>query len=418
MEEEKKQITVAPWLRQLLVGIIGTSIGLGLSFTVNRMVENTKQQKIQRETAMMAVYDIEEILRQLKEEKDQEEKMFNTSRYVLTHQDEMDSISPDTLAMVIDYLFDNPAAIKGWTVDTRENTFNSTMEIRRNLGDIHFYDNVQLCYQVRRELKLIMENDQAFKRPYNSEDYERFIRQMSGHEVNASSTEPQPQFRAKFLKMFFPNETISLYLQRYLQRKIYYFKAIGELERMDRENKYLMSITDKDMEEYVRQNVDRTQPATAAMIQGRWELVKDDYQDIYEINADSTMTRTGMGVGQVTLMLEAEKMDVPVTIPLKFQIKGKWTFVADTLKAVYDIETFQFLSFDLDLSALPKAALERNKDSIEIKKKAIKDFYTQAYKTFNYNNTSIVQFDISGNTMMWTDVSNKGYTDYLFRKEE
>ena len=65
MEENKKQFDVFSWLKPLIISIIGTSIGVGLSFTVNRLVESHKQQKAQRETAIMAVYDIDEINRQM-----------------------------------------------------------------------------------------------------------------------------------------------------------------------------------------------------------------------------------------------------------------------------------------------------------------------------------------------------------------
>ena len=253
MKKNNKAFTVAPWLKQLMISIVGTSIGVGLSFTVNRMVETHKQQKDQRETALMAVYDIGEILRQIKAEEEQEDRMFRATRYVMTHQEELDSISPDTLYMVIDYLFDNPAAVKGWAVDTRENTFNSSMEARRNLGDIQFYDNVQSCYQVRRELKQAIEKTQIFKRPFTSEDFENFLQQLPLHERNASASKPGAEATAKFMRMFFPSESIRVYLLRHLKRKEHFNSAIIELERLNRENKYLMNITDKDMEDYVRQ---------------------------------------------------------------------------------------------------------------------------------------------------------------------
>lgn len=418
MKKNNKAFTVAPWLKQLLISIVGTSIGVGLSFTVNRMVETHKQQKTQRETALMAVYDIGEILRQIKAEEEQEDRMFRATRYVMTHQEELDSISPDTLYMVIDYLFDNPAAVKGWAVDTRENTFNSSMEARRNLGDIQFYDNVQSCYQVRRELKQAIEKTQIFKRPFTSEDFENFLQQLPLHERNASASKPGAEATAKFMRMFFPSESIRVYLLRHLKRKEHFNSAIIELERLNRENKYLMNITDKDMEDYVRQNVNRTQPATTVMIPGQWELTRNQNQYTYEFNADSSVVFTDKGISEITLMLPSEKMDVPVNIPYTCQTKGKWMLKADTLELQFDSETFEFLSFDIDISSLPKAALKRDKDSLEIKKQRIRDYFTQVNRRNNHNFSTIVQFDISGNTMLWTDFKNEGYTDQLFRKEE
>lgn len=40
-----KKIIIAPWGKQLLTSILGTAIGVGLTFTADRMMENNKQQR-------------------------------------------------------------------------------------------------------------------------------------------------------------------------------------------------------------------------------------------------------------------------------------------------------------------------------------------------------------------------------------
>ena len=42
MDNNKKQGGF-PWYRQLLITVLGTSIGVGLTFTVNRCVDSHKQ---------------------------------------------------------------------------------------------------------------------------------------------------------------------------------------------------------------------------------------------------------------------------------------------------------------------------------------------------------------------------------------
>ena len=71
MEQKKK--TDHEWLKTLLVSIIGTFVGVSLTFFADRMVERRQQKKAQRETAIMAVCDIDEIIQKLKEEKQMEE---------------------------------------------------------------------------------------------------------------------------------------------------------------------------------------------------------------------------------------------------------------------------------------------------------------------------------------------------------
>lgn len=418
MEENKKQFDLFSWLKPLIISIIGTSIGVGSTFTVNRLVESHKQQKAQRETAIMAVYDIDEITRRIKEEGALEDSLFSIASYAFTHQEDLETMSEDTLHMVITYLYDDPAEVKGWAIETRENAFNSGMEARRNLANTQFYDNVQACYQVRRELKEYMDNAAAFRRPLTSQEYEQFMQQLSSQDRDYNATWPLNKAAARLLRQVFQKQSMTLYLQRYFTRNQIYNNAKRVLERLNRENKYLMDISDEDMEEYVRQNVDRWRPATTAKIEGTWELTRGEEQIVYTFHADSTFDSTCKGVNKLTLMLREEKMDVPVNIPFTFFAQGKWTLKDDSLVVVFDKEKTKYQSLDIDFSNLPKATLERIKDSLELKKKPIMDYFTQQLKLRDFSFTNQVKFDISGNTMIWSFGVESGENEFLFRKEE
>lgn len=418
MEENKKHFDVFSWLKPLVISIIGTSIGVGLSFTVNRLVESHKQQKAQRETAIMAVYDIDEINRQIKEEEELEDSLFKITTYAFTHQEDLETMSEDTLHMVIAYLFYNPSEIKGWAADTRENAFNSGIDVRRNLANTQFYDNVQSCYQVRRELKKYMDNAQAFRQPLTSEDYEQFMSQLPAHETDVDATWPVPEAIARLLRQAFQKQSTALYLKRYFKRHEAYNSAYRVLERLNRENKYLMNISDEDMEAYVRQNVDRSLSATNALIEGTWELSRGEELATYIFRADSTIEFTCKGVNHLQLMLREENMEVAVNIPFTSYMQGKWTLKGDSLAVVFNKEKTKYLSLDIDFSNLPKAALERAKDSLEIKKKPIKDYFLQHLKNLDSDFTNQVKFDISGNTMIWNYGGKRIITEHLFRKKE
>ena len=418
MEENKKKFDVFSWLKPLVISIIGTSIGVGLSFTVNRLVESHKQQKAQRETAIMAVYDIDEINRQIKEEEELEDSLFKITTYAFTHQEDLETMSEDTLHMVIAYLFYNPSEIKGWAADTRENAFNSGIDVRRNLANTQFYDNVQSCYQVRRELKKYMDNAQAFRQPLTSEDYEQFMSQLPAHETDVDATWPVPEATARLLRQAFQKQSTALYLKRYFKRHEAYNSTYRVLERLNRENKYLMNISDEDMEAYVRQNVDRSLSATNALIEGTWELSRGEELATYIFRADSTIEFTCKGVNHLQLMLREENMEVAVNIPFTSYMQGKWTLKGDSLAVVFNKEKTKYLSLDIDFSNLPKAALERAKDSLEIKKKPIKDYFLQHLKNLDSDFTNQVKFDISGNTMIWNYGGKRIITEHLFRKKE
>ena len=134
MNELEKNQTRYPWLKQLLISIFGTAIGVGLTFFANNAVEKKHQQAAQRETAIMAVCDIDEIAQGLKEEIHIEDSLFKVAMYVSSHLELIDSFPMDTLVMAFEYLYDNPMTMKGWVADPKENAFNSGIDARLNLG--------------------------------------------------------------------------------------------------------------------------------------------------------------------------------------------------------------------------------------------------------------------------------------------
>ena len=51
MDKQQKKQLFTPWLKQFLTSILATSIGLGLTFSVNKAVDNSKKLQAQRLTA-------------------------------------------------------------------------------------------------------------------------------------------------------------------------------------------------------------------------------------------------------------------------------------------------------------------------------------------------------------------------------
>ena len=98
MNKLRKQIFI-PEFKQMSLGILATAIGVGLTFFVNNMVEKNHQRAAQRETAIMAVCDIDEIAQGLKDEIQLEDSLFKVTMYVSTHQELIASLSMDTLDM-------------------------------------------------------------------------------------------------------------------------------------------------------------------------------------------------------------------------------------------------------------------------------------------------------------------------------
>lgn len=77
----------------------------------------------------------------------------------------------------------------------------------------------------------------------------------------------------------------------------------------------MADITDDDMAEYVKKNVDKTKPATAQQLIGTWEeQFVDNNVFHYKINEDQTVELIRNEVNKLNLYLMEEKMYVPILV--------------------------------------------------------------------------------------------------------
>jgi hypothetical protein len=183
-----------------------------------------------------------------------------------------------------------------------------------------------------------------------------------------------------------------------------------------------MNITDEDIEKYIKQNSENiSKQDMADLILGTWLLNKDTIA----LHEDNTFERTWVMELQMRSILVTEQKEVLVLVPTTIHTKGTWKLDGDTLRNEYDFSTAEMLSCDFDTSNFPQSALERLKDSLEIKKEMARNYIL---KTFRHRTDTkvenVVSFDRSAHTMVWTfeeptPTGNKQTTSIqLYRKPE
>ncbi|MBQ2580401.1 MAG: hypothetical protein II574_02085, partial [Ruminococcus sp.] len=162
------------------------------------------------------------------------------------------------------------------------------------------------------------------------------------------------------------------------------------LIRLNRENKFMADITDNDMAEYVKKNVDKTMPVTAQQLIGMWEeQLVDNNVFHFKLNKDQTVVFICDEVNKLNLYLNDENVYVPILVPMTTRLKGHWSLEGDSLKMDFDNKTLEILSIDVDFSKLPKSALERSKGQ----KEPIKNEFIGMYKQRDWTISRKVSFD-------------------------
>ncbi len=391
-----RKLTVKGSLKELLMTFLGTTISIVLTFGTTALLDNHEKAAQQRQTAIMSVYDIDEIIRMLKEDMEKEKALSEVTNYVFTHQEELDSMSSDTLKMAITYLVQDMTEEPEWADDSKEKAFTGNIEVRQNMKYAQFYDNVRESYRLRRELLGHLEKDIEFSRPVSDADYHQFVQQLDFGDYDTSGNLTENASRS-LLRHAFQQHSTEFYLRCFFRRRDNYAYYIMHLTRLNRENKFMADITDDDMAEYVKKNVNKTMPVTAQQLIGTWEeQLVDNNVFHYKLKKDHTVEFVNNAVNMLDLFLKDEKMYVPILLPMTTRLKGHWELKGDSLKMDFDNKTLEILSIDVDFSKLPKSALERSKGQ----KEAIKNMFIQVAKENDWTVSRKVSFDLSGQILL------------------
>ena len=244
-----------------------------------------------------------------------------------------------------------------------------------------------------------MEKDIEFSRPVSDTDYHQFVQQLDFTDFDTDGNLTENASRS-LLRHAFQQRSTELYLRCFFRRRENYAYYIMHLIRLNRENKFMADITDDDMAEYVKKNVDKTMPVTAQQLIGTWEeqFVDNDVFH-YKLKKDQMVEFIYNAVNKLDLYLKDEKMYVPILVPTTTRLKGHWELKGDSLKMNFDNKTLEVLAIDVDFSKLPKSAQERSKGQ----KQRIKDVYIEMYQQKDWTISRKVSFDLSGQILLYEE---------------
>ena len=414
-----RNLTMKGSLKELLLTFLGTTISIVLTFGTSALLDHREKAAQQRQTAIMSVYDIDEIIRLLQEDMQKEKAFSEVTNYLYAHQEELDSVSIDTLKMAVAYLVEDVVGQPEWADDSKEKAFSGNIEVRQNMKYAQFYDNVRESYRLRRELLGYMEKDLEFSRPVSDADYRQFIQQLDFENFDTDGDLNDNASRS-LLRYAFQQRSTELYLRYFFKRRDAYAHYIMRLTRLNRENKFMADITDDDLAEYVKKNVDRTMPVTAQQLIGTWEeQFVDNNVFHYTLTKDQQVEFIGDTNNKLDLYLKDEQMYVPILVPTTIRLKGHWRLEGDSLKMDFDNKTLEVLAIDVDFSNLPKSALERSKGQ----KQAIKDMFLQVFQQKDWTVSRKVSFDLSGQILLCEETTktpwgtNKTTTTQMVRED-
>ena len=398
---EKKSKKRFDW-GQFIVTVLGTAIGVALTFVVDGIVARHNKEQAQRLTAIMVIHDIDNSVKIVKNIKEEEESNGELLRLALKQRDHLEGIPFDTLYSVLGILADSRS---DFSFDTsKEKIFNSDLDTWQNLGNMAFLDNAQLFYYNRQEFQDGVNQSTMWERPIPDEEYMQLIMRDEWATAEEFAAALMP-----FLKEKLYDNRVVYYINSSSNRLNHMTQVIDYWTAVNNENKFLMGISDQELEDYVSNINKKGVSLTRSKLLGRWVLNMGDQTNEYYFHGDHGYD---FAVDYAPAFIKTAFFSG--RLKMRFYYRGQWTFQGDSLVLTPDYNTADVI---VDPSELVPE--ENMQDSLNAEVNRYRELGLASFKEMEEKGKKhIVKalLDSSNDKMEWTEPD--GAVRYLKRKEE
>ena len=396
---EKKTKRSFDW-GQFFVTVLGTAIGVALTFVVSGLLEHKNKEQARRLTAIMVIHDIDNTISILKDWKKKEERDGESLRAALKQRDLIDLMPYDTLNTILDLLTDSRL---DFSFDTsKEKIFNSDLDTWQNLGNMAFLDNVQDFYHVRQTIQDGVNQSTMWRGPIPNEEYMQFVMRTGWvtQEEFAAALRP-------FLKEKLYDERVVYYINVSESRVKGLGQWIDNWTKLNDENKFLMGITDRELDDYVNSISKKGVSLKRSKLLGHWVWTMGDQTNEYDFHADRSYD---FAINYASSFTRSMYFSGRFKITVSYS--GNWAFEGDSLVLTPDYNT---ADMKVDSSSL---VLEENmQDSLDAWVNGYREqgiAYFKAMADQGEKLTTKARMDSSNDKMEWTN--SDGSVRYLKRK--
>lgn len=321
-------------IQHLLMTVIGTTISIILTFGTSSIVDRVKKKAEGRQMAMTVIHDIDNTATAFRDMSKEEEDGFKQSQYILNHLDEIDSIGNDTLMVALLFVLNTSGDTRSFD-DSSEQIFLSSQDTWKNIDNTTFIDAVTEFYQSRRSTFESIADGLIWEKPVDEDVYYKYQMTCPQYVIDL----------AGFLAGQLRKDNVRYYIECSPARQRSYNQLADSFEMTSKRCKFLMGITDKEMQDYIENRNHPGRQLKDKNLIGEWTLIDNsDLFQGYEFRPDHTVKST-------LIQYYIDPFFVG-RLELKAIYHGTWEIQGDSLITVVD-QKFDYSVDSSGVSYLP-----------------------------------------------------------------
>ena len=267
MKEQKQKKNEGKLWQQLLLTIFGTTISIILTFGTAHVVNNQKNRKDGRETAMLLIHDIEDYTQFFEALLAEEEKEYNVVKYVMDNIKDIDSMDMDTLLTVAYYITDNESD-RFVLEDNIERIFQSSQESWKNINSTAFIDEIRNFFSDRRSFIEQLNKTSMHVGPVN---FQELVKISAGTWQN-----DWDEWMRTFVVEKLQQDDVKFFIARSSNREYAIKGRVNDWKNKCERCKFMMGITEEEMEAFLLKRKQTGKRIKERQLIGRWRTVEDE----------------------------------------------------------------------------------------------------------------------------------------------
>lgn len=338
MPNFKRNLKVQGIAKELLMTVIGTTISIVLTFGTAHLVEQSQKRAAGRQTAMMAIHDLDEAVTELRRLARQEDENFKLASYLMNNIDRLGGIGQDTILTVQQFITKGEMHFS----DATERTYLSSQDSWKNIDNAKFNDIMQYFYQSRKQCYDEFNNHYMWRQPLSQEEEYELLISSEGYDIDYAAV-----LSKKLL-----DKRVKAFIEFAPARQRRYNYVADAWQQLSNQAKFALGITDEEMKTFLKEKERHGEPLDLKDLPGLWVATQSaDIETSFEFKKDKTMIYT------VANYLANPFYSGRLTFTQKRQ--GTWLLVGDSLFLQF-AKDFDYIVDDSQITCSPQM-----KDSVE-----------------------------------------------------